>query len=188
MLAVRRGGRWQKICESGFTLVELMAVLAIMAILGSLGVPAFRDLLLNQRLAAASGGFVAALNLARSEAIQRSQKVHVVALEGRDWSTGWAVRIGPDNALQTLRKFERLPSGVSIDATLGDGFVHGLDYDSNGFSRRAGGSGFGAGCLTLKAESGRRASVVVSASGRARVCNPDVRGDCGSGACGNGGK
>lgn len=89
MLAVRRGGRLPTdAAPAGFTLVELMAVLAIMAILGSLGIPAFRDLLLNQRLAAASNGFIAALNLARTEAIQRSQKVHVVALEANDWSTG----------------------------------------------------------------------------------------------------
>jgi type IV fimbrial biogenesis protein FimT len=172
----------------GFTIVELMAVLAIIAILGSLGVPAFRSLLLNQRLAAASSGFVAALNLARTEAIQRSQKVHVGALDGSNWSSGWVVQAGPEGAVQTLRKFEKLPNGVGIDAELGDGFVRGLDYDSNGFSRRAGASGFGAGCLTLKAESGRRASIVVSASGRARACDPDVRGDCGSGVCGNGGK
>ncbi|MGJ3700374.1 GspH/FimT family pseudopilin [Variovorax sp. AFSI2.2] len=170
--------------RSGFTLVELMVVIAIAAILGSLGVPAFRDLLLNQRLAAASSGFVAALNLARTEAIQRSQRVHVVALTANDWSSGWAVRAGTDAAPQIVRNFEKLPAGVGIDAGLGDGFVQGLDYDSNGFSRRAGGSGFGAGCLTLKAESGRRASIVVSASGRARVCNPDLKGDCGSGACG----
>jgi type IV fimbrial biogenesis protein FimT len=188
---MRRGRRRAisaSVASGGFTLVELMAVVAIMTILGSLAVPAFRDLLLNQRLAAASGGFVAALNLARTEAIQRSQKVHVGALAGSDWSSGWAVQAGPESAMQTVRKFEKLPNGVSVDAALGDGFVRGLDYDSNGFSRRAGGTGFGAGCLTLKAESGRRASIVVSASGRARVCNPDVRGECGSGVCGSVGK
>ena len=186
---MRRGDRGPVLApQGGFTLVELMAVIAIVAILGSLGVPAFRDLLLNQRLVAASNGFLAALNLARTEAIQRSQRVHVVALNGNDWSSGWAVRAGSDAAPQTLRKFEKLPAGVSIDAALGDGFVQGLDYDSNGFSRRAGSSGFGAGCLTLKAESGRRASIVVSASGRARVCNPEVKGDCGSGACGKDGQ
>lgn len=180
---MKRGGPVPR-AHAGFTLVELMMVIAIAAILGSLGVPAFRDLLLNQRLAAASNGFIAALNLARTEAVHRSQRVHVVALIGNDWSSGWAVRAGTDAVPQTLRKFEKLPNGVGIDAGLGDGFVQGLDYDSNGFSRRAGGSGFGAGCLTLKAESGRRASIVVSASGRARVCNPDIKGDCGSGACG----
>ena len=111
-----------------------------------------------------------------------------MALSSGDWSSGWAVRAGTDAAPHTVRKFERLPNGVGIDAGLGDGFVQGLDYDSNGFSRRAGGSGFGAGCLTLKAESGRRASIVVSASGRARVCNPDLKGDCGSGACGKDGQ
>jgi type IV fimbrial biogenesis protein FimT len=184
----RRLGAGMAAPLGGFTLVELMAVVAIMAILGSLGVPAFRSLLLNQRLAAASSGFVAALSLARTEAIQRSQKIHVGALDGSNWSSGWAVQAGPEGAMTTLRKFEKLPNGVSIDVELGDGFARGLDYDSNGFSRRAGGSGFGAGCLTLKAESGRRTSIVVSASGRARVCNPDVRGDCGSGVCGSGGK
>lgn len=186
-----RGGRpavSASAASGGFTLVELMAVVAIAAILGSLAVPSFRNLLLNQRLAAASSNFAAALSLARTEAIQRSQKVHVGALEGSDWSSGWVVQAGAEDAIYTLRKFEKLPGGVSIDTALGDGFVRGLDYDSNGFSRRAGGTGFGAGCLTLKAESGRRASIVVSASGRARVCNPDVRGDCGSGVCGSVGK
>jgi hypothetical protein len=43
---------------------------------------------------------------------------------------------------------------VSVDTTLGDGFAQGLRYDSNGFSRQTARAGFGAGCLTLKAETG----------------------------------
>ncbi|WP_260590810.1 hypothetical protein [Variovorax sp. DXTD-1] len=56
------------------------------------------------------------------------------------------------------------------------------------FRSTDGDKGFGARRLTLKAESGRRVSIVVSASGRARVCNPDVRGEYGSGVCGSVGK
>jgi type IV fimbrial biogenesis protein FimT len=173
---------------SGFTLVELMVVVAIVAVLATVGVPSFRDLLLNQRLAAAAHGFNSALSLARTEAIQRSQSVRVLALAGSDWNSGWSVLAGSEPSLQAVRSFEKLPQGVSVDTALGDGFVQGLRYDSNGFSRRATSGAFGAGCLTLKAETGRRASIIVSGSGRARVCDPDRRGDCGAGACGQAGK
>jgi type IV fimbrial biogenesis protein FimT len=180
----------------GFTLLELMVVVAIVAVLATVGTPAFRDLLINQRLSAAAQAFNAALSLARMEAIRRSQSVSVTALVGRSWLGGWAVVAAQAESesseksenRETLRRFEALPDGISVDASLGDGFAQGVRYDSNGFSRRATSAGFGAGCLTLKAETGRRASIVISASGRARVCNPDQRGDCGTGACGSGGR
>ncbi|MGJ7611273.1 MULTISPECIES: GspH/FimT family pseudopilin [unclassified Variovorax] len=184
----RRAGR-----AGGFTLLELMVVVAIVAVLAGIGMPSFRTLLLNQRLAGAAQAFNAALSLARMEAIQRSRSVRVTALADRDWSGGWTVvagvsgSTGPD-APATLRRFEGLPDGVRVDASLGDGFAQGVRYDSNGFSRRATHAAFAAGCLTLKADTGRRASIVVSASGRARVCNPDQHGDCGTGVCGKAAK
>lgn len=176
------GGK--RAASAGFTLVELMVVVAIVAVLAAVGAPSFRDMLLNQRLATAAQGFNSALGFARTEAIQRGQGVEVTALGGSDWSEGWVVRTSSDESPQTLRRFGRLPQGVSIDTTLGGGFAQGLRYDGNGFSRQTARAGFSAGCLTLKAETGRRASIVVSASGRAKVCNPDASGDCGSGVCG----
>lgn len=170
--------------SAGFTLVELMVVVAIVAVLAAAGAPSFRDMLLNQRLATAAQGLGSALSFARMEAIQRARPVEVAAFAGGDWSHGWVVRTGADESFKTLRRFERLPQGVSVDATLGGGFAQGLRYDGNGFSRQTARAGFSAGCLTLKAETGRRASIVVSASGRAKVCNPDASGDCGSGVCG----
>ena len=73
-------------CNGGFTLVELMTVVAIAAVLATVGTPSFRDMLLNQRLAAAAQAFNSALSLARMEAIQRAQGVKVVALAGNEWS------------------------------------------------------------------------------------------------------
>lgn len=186
-------GARRAVPDSGFTLLELMVVVAILAVLAGIGLPSVRSLLLNQRLAAAAQAFNAALSLARTEAIQRSQSVRVAALADRDWSGGWTVvtgvsgSTGPD-APATLRRFQGLPDGVRVDASLGDGFAQGVRYDSNGFSRRAANAAFAAGCLTLKADTGRRASIVVSASGRARVCNPDQQGDCGTGVCGRAAK
>ena len=77
-------------CKGGFTLIELMMVVAIVAVLAMVGTPSFREMLLNQRLTAVAQAFNSALSLARMEAIQRAQSVKVTALAGNGWSGGWA--------------------------------------------------------------------------------------------------
>lgn len=56
---------------AGFTLVELMFVIVIGAILLSLGLPSFRDLIRSTRMTATANDLVADYNLARSEAVKR---------------------------------------------------------------------------------------------------------------------
>lgn len=62
---------------SGFTLVELMITLAIAMILITLAVPSFTLMINNAKVTSATNEFVAALNLARSEALKRSNTVTV---------------------------------------------------------------------------------------------------------------
>jgi len=193
-IARRRGMRRMhkgKGTGRGVTLVELLTAIAVVAALAGVAAPAFRSLLLNQRLASSSQAFVAALNMARIEAIRQAGPV-VVAMGGPGgWGGGWSVIAEDDaggSASKVLRRFEKLPTGIEVDDSLGDGFAQGLRYDSQGFSRGARHGGFGAGCLTFKARTGRRASIVVSASGRAKACDPDRAGDCGTGVCGRGGR
>jgi type IV fimbrial biogenesis protein FimT len=57
--------------NTGFTLVELMFVILIGAILLSLGLPSFRDLIRSTRMTATANDLVADYNLARSEAVKR---------------------------------------------------------------------------------------------------------------------
>ncbi|MCU4118756.1 GspH/FimT family pseudopilin [Variovorax sp. N23] len=171
----------------GFTLVELMVVVTLVAVLSAIAVPGFRDLLLNQRLAASTSEFVAALSLARTEALKRAQTVTLTPLTPltpktkKDWNSGWEVKTAVGGVATTLRAFEALPAGVTVDTGLGNAFNGKLSYDANGFSRN--GDAYQMGCVALKAETGRRSAVVVSASGRPKVCDPDRKGDCGSGQC-----
>ncbi|WP_237068694.1 GspH/FimT family pseudopilin [Microbulbifer guangxiensis] len=67
--------------QSGFTLVELMMVVAILAIVMSIGVPSFNSMIKNNRLSAASNDIAGALHYARSEAVRRGRNVQVEALD-----------------------------------------------------------------------------------------------------------
>lgn len=86
----------------GFTLVELLVVLAIAAILVTIAVPGYAFLVNSGRLTAVTNDLVTALHLARSEAIKRGQRVTVcksgdpglptpVCDTAANWHEGWLV-------------------------------------------------------------------------------------------------
>ncbi len=61
----------------GFTLVEIMVVLAISAILLAFAAPEFGTIIRNKRLTSEANSFATTLNLARSEAVKRRTNVTV---------------------------------------------------------------------------------------------------------------
>ena len=65
--------------RSGFSLIELMVTVALISILLTLGVPSFSAILRNMTLTSQANNFVAAINLARSEAIRRNTAVTLSA-------------------------------------------------------------------------------------------------------------
>ena len=76
----------------GFTIIELMIVVAIVAVLAAVGLPSMRDLLKTNRMKTVSLDLYSALSLARSEAIKRSNgSVSMIAAAG-GWQGGWSVK------------------------------------------------------------------------------------------------
>lgn len=57
----------------GFTLIELMVTLAVMAILAAIAYPSFQQTIRNSRVSAANNEVIGLVNLARSEAIRSGQ-------------------------------------------------------------------------------------------------------------------
>ncbi len=82
--------------QRGFTLVELMVTLAVLAILAAVAVPSFQGTIRLNRVSTCNNSMLAALNLARSEAIKTRGFAEVCASVdgtacGADWSQGWMV-------------------------------------------------------------------------------------------------
>jgi type IV fimbrial biogenesis protein FimT len=64
--------------SKGFTIIELMTVVVIAAVLVTLAIPSFRELIARNRLEGVSSEFVTDLQFARSEAVARNANVGLV--------------------------------------------------------------------------------------------------------------
>ncbi|MEO8459861.1 MAG: GspH/FimT family pseudopilin [Dokdonella sp.] len=74
----------------GFTLVELVVAVSIVAILAALALPSFREMSVRMTITSNANDLVGALNLARTEAVKRGYPVNVVATSS-NWKNGWSV-------------------------------------------------------------------------------------------------
>jgi type IV fimbrial biogenesis protein FimT len=82
--------------NTGFTLIELMVTLALAAIIVTMAIPSFQEVIRNNRLTTQANELVSALNLARSEAIKRGVRVTVCRSSNGtsctgNWEQGWIV-------------------------------------------------------------------------------------------------
>ncbi|WP_212784824.1 GspH/FimT family pseudopilin [Ferrigenium kumadai] len=117
----------------GFTLVELLVTIAVVAILASIATPSYRAFVAGQRIKTASFDIMSALTLARSEAIKRAAPV-TVAPAGGAWTNGWSVT-APDG---TILNQQSALSGLSITCKSGSPSstvacpAGGLAYAGNG--------------------------------------------------------
>jgi type IV fimbrial biogenesis protein FimT len=171
----------------GFSLVETMLVLGVMAILVALAVPSFHGLIQNLRITTAANELFAAINLTRSEAIKRGARVDLTTTDPQsDWEHGWVVFIDkngtrkPDTGDEII--FERGPvgGGISIKPNLNGSELKYLAYNGTGRTRtNENGQTPLLGNFSFIIGGEVKRKIVVSFLGRARVCTPAPDdGDC----------
>ena len=188
------GGRRRR----GFTLIELVMAIALLAILMMLGVPAFSTYIQNARLRSAAENFYAGVQMTRAEAVRRNTTVQIVLTSdpGVDASanTDNLTLTGPNWIIRAQR-----PGSFFFDFVEGKSMTEGSVEQSGGTSSvniagsvsSVGFNGMGAasslaGTATFDftnpsgggcaADGGpmRCLRVVVSVGGQARMCDPAV--------------
>jgi type IV fimbrial biogenesis protein FimT len=87
--------------QMAFTLIELIATLAVAAILVSVALPNMRYMLLSNRITSKTNEFIAAINYIRTESITRSNIVQIKQVDNtntnNEWGKGWEIRVDLDN-------------------------------------------------------------------------------------------
>lgn len=179
MRSVRSGRRVR-----GVTLIELFAVLAVLAVLLGVAVPGMQQWIDAVRIGTLVRALHSDLQLARSEAIRRGERVVLCAADNETacaatpgWQRGWLMFVDSNNNARrdpgesVLRYHEALPAGWS--ATGNRPVARFVSYDPLGSTRMVSGA-FQAGSIIV-CRSDRRSGVpqprrvVINSVGRPRT-------------------
>lgn len=154
--------------HSGFTLIELVTVVAVIGVLLTIAIPSFRTLIFDYRMTSAANELAAMMTLARSEAYKTNKTVTVCATSdpsaatpacntsGTAWSSGWLIK----NANGAIIKVSQGASSVSVS-----GASHQVLFNPNGL--RISGNQTLTLCDSRGASKAR--GIVIAASGRVRI-------------------
>lgn len=164
----------------GFTLVELLVVLAVGAVLLAIAVPSYAFLVNSSRLAAVTNDLVSALHLARSEAITRNTRVTVCKTSNAtaetpacdataSWQHGWLVFVdsGTKGVIDSGDTLLWVQGSASAAVTITTGTNYGkfISYRPNGVSQ---GSLVANGTVRI-CVAGISRDIIISNTGRIRL-------------------
>lgn len=171
--------------NAGFTLIELIASLAVLAATLTMAIPAMHLLRESSQAVSAMHQLTAALASARIEAVRRNQPVSVCpSSDGMRcrgdhlWDDGWLVFRDPDRAGQPhdaaaiLQTFPAIGSHVRLRATVGRPLVR---FTPDGWSA---GSNLSLRLCVGRAEPALFGAVVVNNAGRPRSERPSAPRPC----------
>lgn len=172
---------------NGFSLIELMVVIALVAILASLAAPSFQGMIASSNLTSTTNDLVATLARARSEAIRRGKRVticmstdHESCVTTGDWTQGW-IMFNDDDHSDTDATVESVNDITAVTVALTNNIVvkakgnqSYFSYGSDGQAKLMNG-GNGAGTLRVCSGSAalsndtRARDIVINFAGRVNV-------------------
>lgn len=107
--------------QLGFTLVELMVVIAVLAVLAAIAAPSFTSLIERWRVRLVAEELEGTIYYARSEAIKRGGAITIESKTG-GWQNGWSV-VHTDGATKTTLQEKAAAGQVGITLSGGNGKI-----------------------------------------------------------------
>lgn len=160
--------------HKGFTLIDLLTSLSVLAILLAIGLPNFSYAIQQTRVKTATYSLLEAISLTRSQAVFSNKRATI--RKQNEWHGGWEIFIdknndGVRNSDETLVQQHESLKGVRI--TTNQPVKNYVSYIATGESRNASGTdggGFQAGTFTVcPAAKGRGFVLVLARGGRVRM-------------------
>lgn len=168
----------------GFTLIELMVVLVLLAILAALGMPALRDTLENRRLRSASTGVTTVINEWLAFARARPMDTTSLTVDLTAACMGYSLVAGMGSApaacdcTAAAAANRCLPGGFEASSVTGLALSHSLNsanflvtFDPVRGLVTANGTGD-----YILAVGGKQVNVTLTANGSVRACSNNVPG------------
>ena len=158
----------------GFSLIELLIGLAVLAILLGLGVPSFMVWMQNTQIRNAADAVLNGMQLARSEAIRRNKTVTFTLTE----RSGWTVQ--QSNPSVDIQKRSADEGSAKVAVTPTPGGAYAVTFDSlGGRTDNPDGStpidSLGFKSLASSDSAVRPLIIMVGVSGTVRMCDPDPK-------------
>ncbi|MCA3216998.1 MAG: GspH/FimT family protein [Burkholderiales bacterium] len=156
----------------GFTVVEAAIATAVAATLTASAVPHFKASLDRQALTSTANELQLSIELGRSEALSRGQRVVLAPQRPNDWASGWLLyRDDNDNGVREdaepiVRVFNAPPQGLAV-RSWGGPANNVLSFTDDGFLRRPGGNGLAMGGISFSV--GDQVRTVCFSATRTRV-------------------
>lgn len=160
--------------SAGFTLVELMMAIVILAIVMAIAVPSYREYIQNLQIRNAAESVLRGLQLARTEAVSRNAPVRfTLDAAGSGWDVCVLNAAGNACASQIQRREASDGSSPSITATPDATRT----YDFNGLGRMTApvlATRIDFDSSVLSAAKSRDLRVQIDAGGMVRMCDPNI--------------
>lgn len=168
---------------SGFTVIELMVVVALVAVLATLAAPGLRAFASNQALSSTVSDLLSATMTARSTAISRNRQTIIEPMDTSvGWTSGWRVYVDNDASGdfdaaedELISESSAVPDGIVLAAstancTRKDQFA----YRADGFLKWGEGAFSNGGIQFKSTVTSRERCVVINKVGRGRICGNGI--------------